>query len=340
MKRAKNSLTIRDVAEACGVSVSTVSRVLNDKDDVAAETYERVQRVITEMGYTSSLAATGMRSRRTNVIGILVVDLGDPFSLELFKGIGKAIYGTEYDLIIYSSGHIAATAESGWERRYLSRLDGSITDGVLVVTPTTEDLTAVSPLVAVDPHEHNLFPAVISANREGAIAMMEYLINLGHRRIGFVTGRQGLLSSSRRQQGYIEALEQAGLPVDTTLIQQGDYTRETGFRCAQHLLRLPEPPTAIFAANDQSALGVIDAANKAGLRIPADLSVAGFDNTPLATCSLPGLTTVDQSVSEMGYVATTMLIKLMQGKPLEEPFCRIPTQLVIRDSCRFIGQGL
>lgn len=336
MKHNRNALTIRDVAEACGVSISTVSRVLNDKDDVSAETYEKVRRVIAEMGYTSSLAATSMRSRHTNVIGVLVVDLGDPFSLELFKGIGKAIYGTEYDLIVYSSGRVAATTQSGWERWHLSRLDGSITDGMLVVTPTTEDLTVVSPLVAIDPHEHNVFPAVISANREGAMAVMEYLIGLGHRRIGFITGRQGLVSSNRRQQGYIEALEQAGLPVDPALIQPGDYTRETGFRCAQQLFSLPNPPTAIFAANDQSALGVIDAASAAGLHIPGDLSVVGFDNTPQAMRSVPGLTTVDQSVSEMGFIATTMLIKLMQGKPLDESVCKVPTQLVIRDSCRAI----
>ncbi len=336
MKHNKSSLTIRDVAEACGVSISTVSRVLNNKDDVSAETYEKVQRVIAEMGYTSSLAATSMRSRRTNVIGVLVVDLGDPFSLELFKGIGKAIYGTEYDLIIYSSGRIAATAQSGWERWHLSRLDGGITDGILVVTPTTAELTTNSPLVAIDPHEHNVFPAVLSANREGAIAAMEYLISLGHRRIGFITGRQGLVSSNRRQQGYVEALEQAGLPVDPALIQPGDYTRETGFRCAQNLFALPDPPTAIFAANDQSALGVIDAANAAGLHIPDHLSVVGFDNIPQATGSVPALTTVDQSLSEMGYIATTMLIKLMQGKSLDAPVCKIPTRLVIRDSCRAV----
>lgn len=336
MKRAKNSLTIRDVAEACGVSVSTVSRVLNDKDDVSADTYEKVRRVIAETGYASSLAATSMRSQHTNVIGVLVVDLSDPFSLELFKGIGKAIYGTEYDLIVYSSGRIAATTQSGWELRHLSRLDGSITDGILIVTPTTENLTAISPLVAIDPHEHNILPAVISANREGAIAMMEYLLGLGHQRIGFIAGRQGLVSSNRRQQGYIEALQQAGLPVDATLIQPGDYTRETGFNCAQRLFTLPDPPTAIFAANDQSALGAMDAAREAGLHIPDELSVAGFDNIPQATCSVPGLTTVDQSMSEMGYIATTMLIKLMQGQSLAEPLYKVPTQPVIRNSCRAV----
>jgi len=336
MSRSKTSLTIRDVAKACGVSVSTVSRVLNEKDDVSTETYEKVRRVIAEMGYMSSLAATSMRSRKTNVIGILVVDLGDPFSLELFKGIGRAIRGTEYDLIVYSSGRIAASPQSGWERRHLSRVDGSITDGVLVVTPTTEDLTSVSPLVAIDPHEHNVCPTVISTNREGAMEVMEYLIDLGHRRIGFIAGRQGLISSNLRQQGYIEALEQAGLSMDPELIQPGDYTHETGYRCAQRLFNLPDPPTAIFAANDQSALGVMDAASEAGLRVPDDLSVVGFDNISESACSLPGLTTVDQSVSEMGYVATTMLIKLMQGEPLDEPLRKVPVQLIIRDSCRSI----
>ncbi len=337
MNRTKTSLTIRDVAQACGVSISTVSRVLNEKDDVSAETYDKVRRVIAELGYTSSLAATGMRSRRTNVIGILIVDLGDPFSLELFKGIGRAIHGTEYDLIVYSSGRIAANTQQGWERRHLSRLDGSITDGVLVVTPTTNDLDSISPLVAVDPHECNVFPAVISANREGAIAVMEYLIGLGHRRIGFVAGRAGLLSSKNRQQGYTEALERAGLQIEPELVQSGDYTRETGFRCAQHLFGLENPPTAIFAANDQSALGVIDAAHQAGLRVPDDLSVVGFDNIPQAVSSMPGLTTVDQSVSEMGYVAANMLIRLMQGETLNEQFRQIPIRLIVRDSCRAIG---
>ncbi len=337
MSRSKSSLTIRDVAKACGVSVSTVSRVLNDKDDVSAETYERVRRVIAELGYTSSLAATSMRSHRTNVIGVLVVDLGDLFSLELFKGIGRAIYGTEYDLIVYTSGRIAANTEPGWEQRHVSRLDNSIVDGMLVVTPTTNDLVSISPLVAIDPHERNVFPAVISANREGAMAIMAYLIGLGHRRIGFIAGRSDLLSAIQRYQGYVEALQQAGLSLDEDLVQPGDYTRETGFRCAQRLFNLPDPPTAIFAANDQSAFGVMDAAREAGLRIPDDLSVAGFDNVPEAVSSSPGLTTVDQSVSEMGYVATRMLIQLMRGESLDQQLYQVPTRLVIRDSCRSVG---
>ena len=334
MKRARKATTIRDVAKAAGVSVSTVSRVLNEKADVSLETYDKVRRIIDELGYASSLAATSMRSQRTNVIGILIVELGDPFSLELFKGVDRAIRGTEYDLIVYSSGHIAIHREPGWERRHLSRFNSSLTDGTIVVTPTTNDLPSSSPLVAVDPHIDNAFPAVISTNREGAFAVTEYMIGLGHRRIGFIGGRAELLSAHQRQQGYQEALVQAKLPIDLDLIQQGDYTRKTAFERAQTLLAQSSPPTAIFAANDQSALGVIDAAHQAGLRVPEDLSVAGFDNIPQTAHMTPALTTVDQSVSEMGYVATQTLIKLIRGEPLISNLCQVSTKLIVRDSCR------
>ena len=126
----------------------------------------------------------------------------------------------------------------------------------------------------------------------------------------------------------------AKLPIDLDLIQQGDYTRKTAFQCAQTLMTQSSPPTAIFAANDQSALGVIDAAQQAGLRVPDDLSIAGFDNIPQAAHMTPALTTVDQSVSEMGYMATQMLIKLIRGEPLSSNLCQVPTELIVRDSCR------
>lgn len=334
MSQNKTSLTIRDVAKAAGVSVSTVSRVLNDKDDVSAETYARVQRVIAELGYSSSLAAKSMRSKRTNVLGILIMDVSDPFSLELVGGVGHAIRGTEYDLIVYSSGHATAQSEPGWECRHLARLNGSITDGMIIATPTIHDLTSPSPIVIIDPHIDNTLPAVFATNLEGAIEVMEYLIGLGHQRIGFIGGRTDLLSGQQRQQGYQQALRRASLPEDPDLIQQGDYSRQTGSQCAQKLLTLPNPPTAILAANDQTALGVMDAAQNLGLRIPEDLSVAGFDNIPETRFTIPALTTVDQSVNEMGYVAANMLIKLIQGESLPHKCHRVSTKLVVRDSCR------
>jgi LacI family transcriptional regulator len=335
VKPPKSTLTIQDVARAAGVSVSTVSRVLNDKDDVAFETFEKVQRVIDELGYASSLAAKSMRSRKTNAIGLIVAKLNDPFNIEVMKGVNQAITDFGYDLIIYTSGHNATGSGSAWERDYVARLNGSLTDGIIITTPTTTNLPLAFPLVTVDPPVQNdSFPAVITTNRDGALAVMEYLIILGHRRIGFIGGRSDLQSAIRRGQGYEDGLQQAGLPLLPELIQTGDYTRQAGYQCAKQLLSLAVPPTAIFAANDESAIGAMEAARETGLRIPEDLSVVGFDNIPQTAHTTPPLTTVDQSIDEMGYVATKMLIELIQGKPLENRLHKIPTRLIIRDSCQ------
>lgn len=335
MRRTKRTVTIQDVAEAAGVSVSTVSRVLNDKDDVAPETYQKVQGVIEELGYTSSLAARSMRSRQTNVIGLIMPDVEDPFSIQVMKGVNRAIAELDYDLIIYTGGDIKKESSADQERRYVSLLNSSITDGVIVVTPAATTFSTASPVVAVDPNNESPdCPAVIATNRDGALSVMEYLTGLGHHRIGFIGGRPDLRSAVRRLQGYKDGLQQANIPLEQELVQIGDYSRKTGFACAQRLLNLSEPPTAIFAANDQSAIGVIKAAHEAGLRIPDDLSVVGFDGIPEAAFMSPALTTVEQSMDKMGYVATEMLIRLIQGESLDSHLYKMPTRLIIRDSCR------
>jgi LacI family transcriptional regulator len=216
-------------------------------------------------------------------------------------------------------------------------LNNSITDGVVIVTPSATDFPTAAPVVAVDPNtESPDIPAVIATNHAGALSAMEHLIGLGHRRIGFIGGRSDLQSAIRRRQGYEDGLRRAGLPVDADLIQDGDFTAAMAGLCARRLLNLPDPPTAIFAANDQSAFGVISAARELGIRIPDDLSVVGFDNIPEAAYSQPALTTVDQFVAEMGYAAIQLLMNLIQGNPQENDLITIPTQLVIRDSCRAI----
>jgi LacI family transcriptional regulator len=337
MVRSNKSITIQDVAQAAGVSVSTVSRVLNDKDDVAPETYERVQGIIQQLGYTSSLAARSMRSRRTNVIGLIMPDVEDPFSIQVMKGVNRAIIELDYDLIVYTSGSIKKRSTAEREQHYVSLLNGSITDGIIIVTPAATSFSTSAPVVAVDPNNESPdCPSVISTNHAGALAAIEYLIGLGHRRIGFIGGRPDLQSAARRLQGYKNGLQQAGIPLDPALIQVGDYSMETGFICAQKLLNLPESPTAIFAANDQSAFGAIKAAKEAGLHVPKDLSVVGFDNLPEAAYTHPELTTVDQFIDKMGYVATKKLIDLIQGKLSDNNVHKILTQLVVRNSCRTI----
>jgi LacI family transcriptional regulator len=339
MKRNKRSITILDVATAAGVSVSTVSRVLNDKDDIAPETYERVKTVIAEMGYASSLAARSMRSLRTNLIGLIMPDAGEPFPIEVMKGVNSAIAALDYDLLIYTCGDVRKHYTADREKKFVSLLNNNITDGVIVITPAAAHFTTNAPVVAVDPHnESNEYPSVISTNKAGAMEAMEYLIKLGHRRIGFISGRNDLKSAERRLRGYQESLAQASISIDPDLVVQGDFTAGTGLKCARQLLSLPEPPTAIFCANDQTALGAYQAAHEAGLSIPADLSIVGFDNIPDAALATPGLTTVDQSIREMGILATQMLVKLIKGETLENPVVRTSTRLVIRESCRAWGE--
>jgi LacI family transcriptional regulator len=179
-------------------------------------------------------------------------------------------------------------------------------------------------------------PSVIATNRAGALDAMEYLLSLGHRRIGFIGGRPDTKSAIRRLEGYKDSLASAGIAYDPALVEDGDYTRERGLEAARTLLNRPDRPTAIFAANDKTAMGVMDAAQELGLRIPHDLSVIGFDNIPEAMQVTPKLTTVDQSIQEMGTLATRLLISLLRGETPEQTIVKIATNLIIRESCQAI----
>jgi LacI family transcriptional regulator len=188
--------------------------------------------------------------------------------------------------------------------------------------------------VAVDPHAGaSSLATVKSQNLEGAVTATEYLIGLGHRRIGFIAGRPDLESARLREQGYRRALHDAGIVFDPDLVRVGGYTREATEGPARDLLQSNSPPTAIFAANDVSALATIEVARATGLSVPQDLSVIGFDNIPESALSDPPLTTIDQSIQEMGYEATRLLIERI-ADPLLEPVQRtLPTELVVRQSC-------
>jgi LacI family transcriptional regulator len=333
MPKKKRTVTIQDVAKKAKVSVSTVSRVLNGKVDVASDTKDRIHSVIDNLGYTTNLAARSMRSFRKNLIGLIMPDVAYPFAIEVMKGVNRAIAESEFDLLVYTTGDVRKSGRASHEQKYVSLLTNSISDGVILVAPVADELHVDAPIVSIDPLASTPnFPAVHATNYQGAIEAMEYLIGLGHKRIGYIGGRAELESANRRLKGYREALEKAGLPIDDSLIVSGDYTTETGVSGARQLLALENPPTAIFSSNDQMAMGVYQVAQELGVRIPEDLSVVGFDN--ITESKYMGLTTVDQFISEMGYVATQILIKLINGESLEEQTYRMQTKLVIRNSCR------
>jgi len=340
MQRNRKAVTIRDVAGKAGVSVTTVSRVINGKDDISEETSKKVLAVVQELGYASSLAARGMRSHRTNLIGLILHDVASLYSQDIMRGVNQAIAKIDKDLIIYTSGGSNRENVAQHERYYVALLNGSITDGAIVVTPTATQFTTHAPLVIIDPNTGTPdYPAIIATNQEGALSAMKYLTGLGHRRIGHIAGSMELISANQRLQGYKAGLTAASIPLNEDLIEFGDYTTETAVICARKLLSLPDRPTAIFAANDMSAMGIYQAAKELGLQIPGDLSVVGFDNLREAAYFNPPLTTIDQFVEKMGTMATEMLVKLVKGESLptnlaeEGNLYKIPAQLVIRDSC-------
>ena len=332
MPPKKRSVTIQDVAKASGVSVSTVSRVLNGKVDVADETQARIVGVIAKLGYTSNLAARSMRSHKKNLIGLVVPDIGFPYSIEIMKGINQAIAESTYDLLVYTTGDVQKSEAASHEQHYVSLLNNSLTDGVIIVASAASDFITNAPIVAVDPHALKPnYPSVQGTNYHGALDIMNYLLGLGHRRIGFICGRPEINSAGRRLQGYRDALTRAGVEVDESLIVPGDFTTPGGRERGLQLLSLANPPTAIFAANDQSAIGVFQAAEERGLRVPQDLSIVGFDN--ITEAKYLGLTTIDQRLAEMGYVAVQMLLKLIKNESIDALVHKMPTQLLVRSSC-------
>lgn len=322
-------VTIVDVAQAAGVSVSTVSKVINDRYGVSPETYDKVMGVVEELGYESSLVASSLRRGSTNVIGILVPEF-EPFSTELLKGISAAAEGTGYELLAYS-GNLEHN-QVGWERRSLSRLAGTLIDGAVIVAPTATVTDATIPVVAIDPHTGRTGPSTIEAdNVGGARAATQHLIALGHTRIAHVRGRTDLVSARLREQGYREALEAAGIAFDPALVRVGGYRAAETTDAARELLTMPEPPTAIFAANDLSAIRVLEVAGELGLRVPGDVSVVGFDNVPEAANAVPPLTTVAQPLHEMGAQAVHILLGLLAGETSEQHL-HLPARLVVRAS--------
>ena len=326
--------TIEDVAARAGVSISTVSRVVNGHYGVAPATQVRVAEAVAELGYESSLIARSLRSGRTNIVGALVHDI-EPFSAEVLKGIARSLRETPFELVVYCGGY---HHRDGWEQRYLSRLAGTLTDGAILLTPTVVDVQSDQPIVAVDPHVGgSRLPTVDTENHEGAQRMTRHLVELGHRRIGFNGGRADLESARLRELGFRAALDEAGIAADPALLTAGDFTAEGATEPANRLLSLPEPPTAIFAASDLTAIETLRAAHALGFAVPADISIVGFDNIPESAMTDPPLTTVDQSLHAVGEEAGRLLVDLIEhqrdGSTETSIHRTLPTTLVVRHSC-------
>lgn len=320
-----------DVARAAGVSIATVSKVVNGRYGVSRATDAHVRTIIEDLGYQTSLGARSLRSLTTGVIGVLVAEF-EPFSAELLKGVSEAIGATDYDLIAFAGGR--QNSAVGWEHRSLGRLAGSLIDGAILVTPTVVDAGSDFPVVAVDPHTGpSSVPTVESDNLAGARLATEHLLRLGHRRIAFLGGRPELESARLREEGFRAAMAAAGVEVVESLVAIGGYRSETAEAPARELLGRPDRPTAVFAANDLSAIRTMTVAAELGLRVPDDVSVVGFDNVPESALTTPTLTTIDQSLHAMGAVALDLLLAVIEGRAATAEHVRLPTTMVERTSC-------
>jgi LacI family transcriptional regulator len=333
-RKASSETTIIDVANQAGVSYSTVSRVVNGKSYVKPETREKVLQAMTRLGYQANLHARSLAGGRSNVIGLLVIDLTTQYMGEIIHGIDDVLAANQYELMLYTT-HRRKTKESA----YVNMMARGLADGLLIVLPREPEAYLESlrerefPYVLIDQlglDECDL--SVIAANRQGGYEATRHLINLGHQRIGMVTGWMDMISARQRIEGYEAALVEHHIPYDPQLVFVSDFSQVGGFNGAMHLLNLPVPPTAIFASNDVSAMGVLDAVRACGLSIPGDLSVIGFDDIPMSATSSPPLTTIRQPLQEMGRVATQLLLNLI-GKSKEKPTSVVlPTELILRES--------
>ncbi|MDR2722230.1 MAG: LacI family transcriptional regulator [Cellulomonadaceae bacterium] len=309
---SQRGVTIHDVAREAGVSPATVSKVMNNRYGVASATQARVKAAVTKLGYEASLVASSMRRSSSNTIGVLLAGF-DPFATEVIKGISAEAVGKGYELLAYS-GAIADERAVGWEHRSIQRLGGSLIDAAIVMTPTIRISGTAIPIVTVDPPAGLTDSATIASdNLAGAREATKHLIDLGHVRIAHIRGRTDLLSAQLREQGYVQALAEARLPYDPSLTLTGAYRRDWAVDCARKLLDLPYPPTAIFCANDWSALGVYDVCAERGLRIPEDLSVIGFDDIPEGHVLAPPLTTIAQNLPEIGADAFRLIRSMLDG---------------------------
>ena len=331
----RSRVTIREIATLAGVSIATVSRVVNGRGDVSDETRELVQRVVREHGYQANRSARGLSAGRTGLVGMTVPFVDDGCFSPILSGAAEALYEQDMRIVLCPT-----LQEHDREVGLLERLIHGTTDGALLVLPeeSSEELEVLLDqgyrFVVVDPRLplNDRIPAVSAANTAGADQAMQHLLSLGHRRIGAITGPNSWIATEARRRGYLAALSAAGIAPLAELVIESDFVVGGGIAATRRLLDLAEPPTAIFAFNDNLAVGALHVARERGLTVPDDLSVVGFDDIRLAGMVTPALTTVRQPLAEMGRMAVSLLTRLIESQRIEAVHVELATRLVVRSS--------
>jgi LacI family transcriptional regulator len=330
----RSRATLSDIAAAAGMSVPTVSKVVNGRPDVATDTREKIEELLRQHGYQ---VRRGRQLRRVGLIDLVFIDLGSPWAMEILAGVEEVAHRAGTGVVVSA---VHGRHRTRPDRHWLENLAARRSDGVLLIlsqlSPTQQaqlnDLGI--PVVIVDPAGQPApgVPSVGAANWAGGIAATEHLIGLGHERVAVIGGPADVLCSRARVDGYRTAMSAAGLKIRSGYVRTGDFMSPTGYRETMALLDLRTPPTAIFVCADQMALGAYEALYERGIRVPDDMSIVGFDDLDESRWAIPPLTTVRQPLTEMAGLATRMLLTLIAGEELETPRVELATPLITRAS--------
>ncbi|GAB4538062.1 MAG: LacI family DNA-binding transcriptional regulator [Anaerolineae bacterium] len=330
------TVTIRDVARHAGVSIKTVSRVINNEAFVRDETRARVMQAIEELGYVVNVSAQRLATGRSYTIGLIYHNASWHYINQVLLSALETGRKVGYSLLL----HPCDASQPGDCRQVLGLASQRSVDGLIFTPPADNSASLLKelqssgvPFVRLAPKDRkSCLPYVATTDWQGAYDMTRYLLSQGHRRIGFIKGPADQTAGRDRLNGFKAALAEEGIDVDPVLLTQGDDHFESGRSCASTLLAVRPRPTAIFANNDEMASGALVVAHQMGIPVPEELSVVGFDDIPLSRQVWPSLTTVRQPIREMAELATSLLIRILEGEALETHQYEIPTKLIIRQS--------
>ena len=326
--------TIEHVAQLAEVSKATVSRVLNDSPKVTEQTRDKVMKAIKESGYYPSAMARRLTTNKAETIGLLIPSpqdktFGNPFYTEILRGFAHQAKIEGYDLLLFINEHQFNYSQLFHDRRV---------DGLLLVGVNRKDKEVIQlsknkfPYILTGKVDYKEANYVDAENRRGAYQAVSYLVNLGHKRIGYLGGSFDFVFNQERFEGYLQVLKEHNLEYGKELTMESINTEESGYEAMHKLLESSSIPTAVFAANDLDAIGAMKAAKEKGLKIPEDISFIGFDDIQLASYTEPTLTTVRQPIYEMGTTAISLLVRLIEGEEKEPLKVELPTRLIIRES--------
>lgn len=325
--------TIYEIARMVGVSTATVSRALSSRGYVRKDLKERILQVAREMDYMPNSFARGLVTKQSHILGLIMPDICNPFFPAVARGVEDVASENGYNVVLCNTDGSRAK-----ENDYISVLRSQQTDGVIFTTSQVSSrhvkalIEAGIPVVLADRRLDIECDIVVVDNVEGAYQMTRHLLEMGHTRIGIITGPMGVATSAERIEGHRRALVEAGVEICDDLVMEGDYRQPSGHERALEFLRMPSPPTAVFACNDLMAVGALSAIEEAGLMVPNDVAVVGFDDIAIASAVKPRLSTMAQPMYEIGVIASRMLIGRIKSPTKPYQTVVLQPQLVIRES--------